>query len=645
MVSIYNPDEETKEITAMILDCFRWGDITLRKPRREFNDLSLLSRSMVDQMAFNIYQPNNAQAYEGDFANAWKSHAMRPIVRAKVMSISAHITSRMLFPKVFARNEQNESQEDSATVMRDLIEYASEENGYAKKTLYAVISACVNPYSLMHLEYAEAYRTVKTEKENGKWKTKEILDEDNSGFQLTPIPCDEFFFEDFYQEDIQKQGWLIWRRVQNYSTMKAKYGKSDNFKFVKAGYQVLYNDANITFYEVYDSNLRGSLCEEILFYSKPLDLFIPIVNGVMMTEPDNPNPRLDKNYPFIKFIYESLNEGRCFAGKSLAFKMQPDADIINTLYPLIIDGTYLSVMPPLIIAGEETIGADVVIPGVATTVSNPNATITPLRVGQDLQAGLQALQTVEDSINQSSEDNIDFSKRDTAYSRSIQQQQAETLLGPFVIMVADYVRQYGKLLQSDILQYMTIADVGKIVGDGELVFKTFIVPDRQTDGGVKSRKIRFDANLPENPSEEKELDMSYDILEEQKGEKTSEELYKVNPKLFRELKFSVSVSPDVITPMSDDMEKAMGLELFDRAIALPNLGVNVDLEQVSKDFLFSLYPKAKPNVDKYFKEEAPVNPADQAMALAQGQQPQQTQPLAGAGSPMTAVKNNPLLTK
>jgi len=645
VVSVYNPDQETKDITALILDAFRWGDITLRKPRREFNDLSLLSRSMVDQMAFNIYQPNNGQAYEGDALNAWKSHAMRPIVRNKVMSIVAHCTARMLFPKVFARNEQSESQDDAAMIMRDLIEYASDENEYAKTTLYAMISACVNPYSLLHIEYAEAYRTIKTEKDNnGKWKTEEILDQDNSGFQLTPVPCDEFYFEDFYQENIQKQGWLIWRRVQNYATMQAKYGKCENFKYVKPGYQVLYNDANITFYEVYDSNLRSSLCEEVLFYSKPLDLFIKMVNGVMMSEPDNPNPRIDKNYPFIKFGYEVLNEGRCFAYKSLAFKMQPDADIINTLYPLIIDGTYLSVMPPLIIAGEETIGADVVIPGVATTISNPNATVTPLRVAQDLQAGLQTLATVEESINQSSEDVINFDKRETAYARSVQVQEAQTLLGPFVIMISDYVKQYGNLLKSDIIQYLTIADVSKITDNPELVFKTFVVPDRQTDGGTKSRRIKFDNSLPEDISDEDEMKMSYDILEEQKGEKTTEEIYKVQPKLFRELKFMVSVSPDVITPMSDDMEKAFGLELFDRAIQAPSQGVNVDMEMVYKDFLFSLYPKAKQNVDKYFKEVQPIDPLSGQLGGQLGQPLGGQSPLAQAGTqPMNAIKKNPLI--
>jgi len=401
MPSIYQPDEEERDVRAMIINSFTWADVTMRKPRREYNDMSTLTRMMYDQMAFNIYQPNNGQPNMGDPSQSWKSNAMRPVVRNKVISIAAHATAKLIFPKVFAYNEQSEEQEKSAMVMRDLIEWASEQNNYDKMSLFAVINACVNPASIMHVEYAEAYRTIKTEKVNGKWQTKEICDETNSGFQLTPVPVDELFIGDFYIEDIQKQPFLIWRRVQTYAMMKAKYGKSKNFDCVKPGLQVIYNDANTSFYEVYDSNLRGSLCEEVIFYSKSLDLQIPMCNGILMTDPDEPNPRVDKNYPFVKFFYEPFDEGRAFYGKSLAFKMQPDADIINTLYPMIIDGTFLNIFNPLIVSGEEAIGSDVMIPGATTTLINPESSVTPLRVAQDIRQGMDTLSRVEDSINQS----------------------------------------------------------------------------------------------------------------------------------------------------------------------------------------------------------------------------------------------------
>ena len=645
-ISAYQPSEEEAKVKAMIRDCFVWSDIIMRKPRREWNDMSTLDRMTYDQMAFNIYQPNNGQAYEGDPANSWKSNAVRPIVRNKVMSIAAHATARLLFPKVFAYNEQSEEQEDAATAMRDLIEWASQQNDYARNTMYAVINALVNPLSIMHVEYGEAYRTIKTEKVNGKWQTKDILDEERSGFKMTPVPVDELYVADFYQENIQLQQYLIWRRVQTYEAMAAKYSHHPNFQYVRPGVQVIYNDANTTFYDVYDSNLRQSLCEEILFYSKPLDLFIPMVNGVLVADYDNPNPRLDKQYPFIAFGYENFDEGRALYKKSLAFKMQPDADIINTLYPMIIDGTYLNIMPPMIITGEEEIGADVVIPGVATTLINPESSVTPLRVAQDVRQGMETLFKVEESINQSSQEPIQGGASqkgtNTAYEISKIEQNAQTVLGLFVNMIGSYVKQYGKLVISDIIQYLTIPEVDKIIDNGELIYKTFIVHDRKTDDGKKTRKIDFDLNVKTEVSDEEELAMSYDILEQQKDG----ELYKVNPKLFREFKYMATVSPDVLSPMSDDLERAFGLEIFDKSIAAAQVGVPVDMEEVFKDFVLANYPKSKNDIKKYIKEpeQVPQIPGMEMPPLNPNM-PGAGQPASPAQSPMAAMMNNPLVTK
>jgi hypothetical protein len=63
------------------LNQFGLGYITMYTPRVEFNDLSVMGRLQQDQMAFNTYQPNNGDPYEGDEINSWKSTAIRPIVR------------------------------------------------------------------------------------------------------------------------------------------------------------------------------------------------------------------------------------------------------------------------------------------------------------------------------------------------------------------------------------------------------------------------------------------------------------------------------------------------------------------------------------------------------------------------------------
>ena len=79
----------------------------------------------------------------------------------------------------------------------------------------------------------------------------------------------------------------------------------------------------------------------------------------MLTDFDNPNPRQDKLYPFDKFGYEPINN-RFFYYKSLAFKLQHDADIINTIYQMVIDGTFLAIFKPMVNVGGEIIASDVI---------------------------------------------------------------------------------------------------------------------------------------------------------------------------------------------------------------------------------------------------------------------------------------------
>ncbi len=611
VASSYQPDDATKEMRQLIVNHFRLGDLTMRKPRREFNDLSVLARMMVDQMAFNAYQPNNGDPNEGDILQAWRSKAMRPIARNKVISVAGHATSRILYPRVFAQDESSEEQRDAATVMSDLMEWAGNQSDFSTTALYATISALVNPASIIYTEYGEVYRQVKTIKQGGRWIKKLMLDEDFSGFRDEVVPVDELFIENIYEHDIQKQAWLVRRRVMSYENAAIKYQAYPNFQFVKKGVQLVYNDANTTFYEVYDINMRPEFVEEVTYWNKSLDVKIVMVNGVMLCEPENPNPRKDKLYPFVKFGYELVDEGKFFYYKSLIFKMAQDEKIINTLYPMIIDGTYLNLFPPMVVTGAESLSGEVYVPGAVTTIQSPDAQMRPIAQGVDINSGINALFNVEKSISETANDSM-FSqlggKKQTAYGISIFQQNANTILGLFVQMISKFVKDFGRLRVGDILQFLTIAEVNQMENT-KLVYKTFLVNNKEVNGELKTRKIKFDSSLPETiSSDEEKLRMSFDCMMEGGGLKSDTELYKVNPVLFRNLKFTTQINPDVLNPMSEELERQFNLDTFDKSIAAASAGVPVDMEQVFKDFVLSVNPKSKKDPSRYIKEQqTPMN--------------------------------------
>lgn len=625
VLSQYSPSDDAKKTLQMIIKHFRLGDMTMRKPRREFNDLSVLTRTMVDQMSFNAYQPNNGDALEGDEINSWRSRAIRPIARNKVISIAAHATARMIFPKVFSWDRGDEAQQDAAQVMEDLMEWSGNDSDWSKTMLYATIASLVNPACIIYTDYAETYRKVKRgRKTDGSYETEVMLDEDFSGFREEIVPIDEFFIENIYEHDIQKQAWLIRRRVLSWETAETIYSSFPNWKFIRNGIQLIFSDANTSFYEVYDSNMRGDMVEEITYWNKSLDLKIIAVNGVMLTEADNPNPRNDKAYPFVKFGYELIDEGKFFYYKSLVFKMQQDEKIINTLYPMVIDLAFLKLFPPMIATGAEAVSSDIIIPGLVTTFQSKDAQVVPLNTANDINAGMNALQQVEKNITETTNDQYMVgpgTRRQPAYVASIIQQNANILLGLFVNMISCFVKDFGRLRIGDILQFMTIGEAGKI--EGKLVYKTFLLSNK---GEGKVKKIKFDSSLPEKELSDKEkLKLSYETLALGGGIKSKTSLARVNPRLFRELKFITQTNPDVLNPMSDELEKQYGLEAYDRLIK----NSSIDQEQVTKDFLLKNYPTSKKDPDKYFPKapqgqqgQNPLNNPAINMAANQNPRPQ-----------------------
>ncbi len=570
--SQYTETDAQKEVTALILKHFSLGVVNQYTPRVEFNDLSLITRDQFDQMSFNTYQPNNGEAWEGAPQSAWRSRAIRPVVRNKCMSIAAHATARLIFPKVFAYNNQSEEQTDAAQVMEDLMEWSGDVSNYPFVALMRVITALSSPASIGYTEYGEVERTVKTEKKDGVWITEKIRDESYPCFMDEVVPVNQLLIQNFFEPDIQRQGWLIWRKVYSYSEAQLKYGATyDNFKYVRPGVQTLYNDANNQFYYVYDPNMRSEDVEEVTYWNKNLDLKIIMVNRVMLTDADNPNPRKDKLYPFDKFGYEPINN-RFFYYKSLAFKLQHDADIVNTLYQMVIDGTYLSIFKPMVNVGGEIIASDVIVPGAVTTLSDPNADLRAINVGSDLKSGLETLSVVEQSINESSIQGLQSGQQDssqpggtTAYEISRLEANANTILGLFLQMIAKHVKDFGKLRLGDIVQYLTMPEVMAVEDDAELVYKTFFL--KAGNKGGNNKKIELDKDLPDEMDDETHLDMSYDLLSDEQDKDMT--ISKVNPGLFRELQYMITLSPDVMSPKSSDLERAYNLEEYDRMVMAP----------------------------------------------------------------------------
>jgi hypothetical protein len=605
--SFYQPTPLERDCINDILKDFRLDWQTMHLPRIELNDMSHYQRYIIDMLAFNTYQENDGNPMLEDRINGWQSQAMRPIIRNASVSIAAHQTARQLVPKIFAYDYGDNESQDVAKVMGYLVDWAREQANYPFMALYRNIASLYSPISWGLSEYCKVYKNIKDGKnEDGTWKYKRVVDEEQSGFKHYPIPCDQVFFPNYFERDPQKQDNIIIRQVISYERAKAKYGHYKNFSHVTGGVVVVMDDANSGYYKVYDPHMQREEVEVVTRFKKSTDSKEIMINGILITEAYAPNPRDDHQYPVDCFYYLPINE-RCIAGKSLVFSLQSDARLANEFYQMISDGTKLNLFPPTVTSGSDKVGSDVFVPGLNLAFSDPEVKMTTLRTAdsQSLNTAMQTLEKIEQSLHESSQDPIQQGQNpggsSTAYQIQRIESNAATVLGLTIkFFTFSHVIPFGKLLLSDILQYMTVGEVDDIIGDGSLKYKTFYVKEGGKSG--KQNKVIFDGGMPDEMTPAEQEEMSWELLKMQGGLKSKTTIYKVNPVLFRNYRFKFAVDADVLNPRSAELERAYDLETYDRAIASPV----ADQEELFKDLLMGSNPKTATNPDRYLMKQKPM---------------------------------------
>lgn len=602
------PSQEVLDLIIPIKKDYATGVEIMNNTYTEFNDMSLSQRMNLDQKAFNSYsEPKSPDPDEN-----WKFKGTRPITRNKLISIAAHITSNILIPNVFAQNDADEEDKLTAEVMRSLIEWNIKNSDYDITFLGAVISALVNPAVIISVEFAEVMQEIKIKNDAGELTTKEVIDQFFSGLQLHIVPCEELLINNIYEYEIQKQKNLIRRRYISYDTVEGKYGKHKDFGLIQPGIRVFYSEEEGLFYENKDEE-HPTLCEEVIYYNRRADMEIPFVNGIYMGK-DNVKDNqfkhrriiLDQDnelvlipvYPFAKSGYEFIDEKRFFYYKSAAFKLSQEQDLIDKMYRMVMDGTFMQVMPPIAGFGTGSIDASIMYPG-AFTPFNKEASIQKLDNGARLDIGYKAIETLEGSMSESTANETMGGalpeKEQKAYTVARAEQNAIIQLGLFGKMIGRLVVDIGYLMSDIILNHQTIATIDETSsGDIKMKYRTFLLPDQIKGGKQLTKKLVFtDEFTGLKMTDEQALKESFKLKQEG-GEDA--EIYKINPYLFSRSRFLFYIDADIEITKSQAFEKAWHLEALDRGINNPY----INQEKWTEEHLVSVFHKG--NASKFMQK-------------------------------------------
>jgi hypothetical protein len=637
--SLYQPPKQVMELFARCMKDYQVAYNLQHRPFDYFDGYSLLERTKMDQRTFAAFVGAEFVPQQ----KKWRWRGRKNTARNKLIGIAAHMLVGMLFPTVFAWDDQNKEQKLAARVMRLQVEHHLRKARYDLNFLFSVLSALVAPAVFVQVEWIEYIRKVRVEMENGTITVQEAIDETLSGLQLHIRPVDEVMLGDFYTFNIQKQPCVVEVERISWDLARARFAgkcftknavsgqQQDLFDFVQAGKTrvVIATQEKQVLYDVEWTEADRDFVQVLTFKYPFDDIEALWVGGVFMGDEGDAendiyasNPMKHRRMtmvfdgegkpqwgtaPYINIAksgFEPIDpSGRFAYYKSGAFKEFWEDDSINHAYRLLEDGMTLDVIKPMVISGVARVDGTVMSPGATVAIPDAAGKVTPYSLSPNLAAAMQVIQQNQADMSESTIDKIlegQLGVRQTALAVNAALTNAKIMLGLFGLLIGDLVQQIGDLTIDCINMHATAGMLDTTVpGALGMKYKTFLVQSKEHSRDVVHRIVYTDKYYGKKFSASELREREWALWEEDGGAKAQGHTWEVNPYATMRLKYATFVDADEIISRSIGGDKQRKQVAFDM-LTDPRVAPFVDMETVVGDLVIDEYGGNDP--DRYKKK-------------------------------------------
>lgn len=629
--SNYQPSQDVMDLFSRCMKDYQVAYNMQHRPFDYFDGVSLLERTRLDQRTFGAFV--GAEWVPED--SRWRWRGRKNTARNKIIGILAQVIAGILFPTVFAVDDQQQDQKMAARVMRIQVGHHLRKARYDIKFLFAVLSALASPAVFVQVEWIEAMQKVKVRMEDGTITVQEAVDELVSGLNLNIRPVDEIMLGDFYTLPVQTQPHIIDVQRISYDAARSRFADrffekstgKDLFDYVQAGKTrvVIAGQEKQVLFDIEWTEADANFVQVLTFKYRPEDLEVVWVGGVFMgNEEDiyNGNPFSHRRmavvfdeqgnpqwgsvpvYNIAKTGFEPIDpSGRFAYYKSAAFKEFWEDDSINHAYRLLQDGMTLDVIKPVMLSGVSRVDGSVIAPGAVTAMPDPQARAVPYSIGPNLAAAMQVLQQNEKDISESTIAAIlqgSIQGRQTAFAVNAAVASAKTMLGVFGLMVADLVMQIGDLTIDCIIQNCTMGMIDTSVpGALGMKYKSYLAKSEEHGQEITHKITYTDRYFGKQMSEDEIRQREYELWNDAGGKDLKQHIWEVNPYAISRMLYQTFVDADKMIVRSiggDKDQKRISFEM----LTDPRIAPFIDLEAVANDFVIDEYGGNDP--DRYRKK-------------------------------------------
>lgn len=338
----YLPTEKQRLAQIKILKKLTEARIIIFRNYNQFNNRSLFDAIDDWTTRWNGYIPPSSPVSGNPTSNIFLN-----FTRNIIISYLAQVAMTLPEPKIIAVNKKNGIlNKHLAEVMRDLNDYSlNQENGPAR-LLEIALETTVKGTGIVYEGYMKNEQKFKNVKSfDAVTGEVEYEEEDRTiyddCFQCV-VPLEDFYIGNPYEPDVQKQPYLIWKKITTYDEAAGEFSHYKNWEFIKPGAYALTQEPTTFYRNKLYTELSSNQVEILRYYCRKDNLHIVTINGVVMYE--GPIPFKNGKYPFSKYIFEPY-EIPFFWGAGAPQKIMGEQDVQNTLINMMLDKTYGSLLP------------------------------------------------------------------------------------------------------------------------------------------------------------------------------------------------------------------------------------------------------------------------------------------------------------
>lgn len=440
----------------------------------------------------------------------WQARVNDPFTRNKTLGFLSKMVQVLPIAEFTSRGDDDYRK---AQILSNLYEFSEDVDDYEELLINILLECIVKGTAIGYEGHEQSTKKIREVKGVGDALTVTDASRKTNKLYGALVPLEDFYPQNVGIRNIKKMVYCFWRSSYPYQQFLQDFAMYSRASTVQPrGGRVFAEGEDRPYYIDYTSNdVKDGNVEVIRYYNKDTDEYVMIANGIWLNPlmekgkaVTSPIPFTHKELPFWDIRFEIFTE--FFYGKSLPDKLKSLQDVLNVLTNMSLDQSFLSIFPPILTAGMDSIEDDYIRPGRRTPVDTQGLPISDQYMKLDMgtpngwhEFVLNYVRKVmgEASLDQIQSGHAGVGGRTTAMEIRTATEGIAAVLGLFARLVNYGIKRKALLRGKNILQFWTDSQtpyVDQIMGQGanaetKKAFNTFKINDTVLSDGKRGSKI------------------------------------------------------------------------------------------------------------------------------------------------------------